>query len=92
MPLRFETSNFPDCDPLLVVCTTNNASNFEQLRGQGSREGNSDNTPTNADNELKANVRTLARAYPPPPNLQYFNVSVVIKRWRHSHSFYECCR
>lgn len=27
-----------------------------ELRGQGSREGNSDNTPTNADNELKTNT------------------------------------
>ncbi|XP_067025706.1 poly(A) polymerase beta-like [Acropora muricata] len=27
-----------------------------ELRGQGSREGNSDNTPTNANNELKANT------------------------------------
>lgn len=27
-----------------------------ELRGQASREENSDNTPTNADNELKANT------------------------------------
>ncbi|XP_044169977.1 poly(A) polymerase alpha-like, partial [Acropora millepora] len=31
-------------------------SEHNELRGQGSREGNSDNTPTNADNELKANT------------------------------------